>query len=329
MAFETGSSVNLDDLLQKVVAFAVANAGFTEITKVTGTGKQSDMYILNKGSIYWWFLGDSTTLSNYGTYGWIDARMMTTTPTLGNRLTQSLGTYQPTKASLWNRYNGPFTTYFLYSNGSNVCLVLEVTPGVFSHLSFGNVDKFSTWTGGEYVSGTMSGPSTWNGTVWTFSSSYSGFLWQDAWSRYNYASQSGLGYVYYPVNSYGDNRDFAIFSDTVNATYSPIIMRGGMPQNDTTFSYSYWMSYLINGSPNAFNMRTPLFPSYFQFWDDVALRWLLSGHIDNLKLCNMANVDPKETIELQWDIYPIVQKDGDNSVALDTGTLAYAYKREY
>lgn len=328
MAYETGTASSLDDLLDKMVDFAVANAGFTEITQIGGTGKQSDMYILQKGSIYWWFLGDSASLTGYGTDGWLVTRMMNTTPTLANRQNTSYAQYYDTRAQLWNRYNGPYTNYFFYSNGNSVQVVVEVTPLVFTHWSFGVADKFGTWTGGEFVTGSHMHTSGWYQT---------GGYWYDTIGSYgsnpfaeygiNYSSTNGQGYVYFPQGSYGDYRDWApLTTNIVNSQRA----RLGAPwyiQTSTSFLYNYnLMDVLLYCSPNTFNSRAALFPTYLHLYDASSLRYQLLGHVENVKVLNMELLDPKETIELEWDVYPIFQKAGSAAVATVSGNIALAYK---
>jgi hypothetical protein len=54
---------------------------------------------------------------------------------------------------------------------------------------------------------------------------------------------------------------------------------------------------------------------------------MIVGHVDNVKILNIDLISPKETIEVEWDIYPISQKAGDNAVAAITGNVGLAYKR--
>lgn len=331
MAFETGTATNLDDLFTKMVAFAVANASFTEITKITGTGEQSDMYILQKGSIFWWFLGGSYTVTGYGTNGLINMRMMNITPTLGNRTNTSYAQQYDTRAQLWNRYNGPFTNYWFYSNGESVQVVLEVTPSVFTHWSFGVMDKFGTWTGGEFLVGSYLhysggwdvGDSEWNGSI---SSNGSVPFNQGDISA---SGSKGTGFVYFPQAATGDYQDWAPIGSTTTANQRAYFTCPYVIPMSTTYIMRKLTTILLYCSPNAFNGRAGLFPTYcFLLQASTSTRAAMLGHVENVKVLNMENIDPKETVELEWDVYPIFQKAGDLSVAAVTGNVALAYKRE-
>jgi hypothetical protein len=329
MAFETGTASNLDDLFDKMVDFAVANAGFTEIPQLVYPSGQSDMYILHKGSMYWWFLGGNSTLSGYGTNGWIESRMMTVEPTLVNYSDISYGQYYTTKAQLWNRYDGPYTNYFFYTDGDSIEIVIEVTPLVFSHFSFGSVTKFGTWTGGEYITGSFVNSSAWNA---------SGGYWYDTIGSYgcgpfeeygaSFGSTYGLGFVHYPQGGYGDFRDYAPTSRNLGNSQRARMGAPSYIQSVPSYLHNYnLMDVLLYCSPNTFNSRTALFPTYLHLYDQSSTRYNLLGHVSNAKVLNMELIDPKDTVELEWDVYPIFQKSGDSSVAVVSGDIALAYRR--
>jgi hypothetical protein len=327
MAWETGIASDLDDLLDQMCAFAVAEAGFTEITQIGSTGRQSDMYILQRGSVYWWFLGNIQTLTNYGDNGFIEARMMTTQPNLGNRTTLSLGQRALTKAQLWNRDDGPFTNHWFYSNGQNVAMVVEVVPNVFTHLVFGVATKFGTYTGGEFLGGTMMGSSGWSQSIseWLIGTTAFGNYGSYPFAYDQGNSTYGAGYHYFPQDSYGDYRDFAIFESSNVDTQHCI---GSMTYNMvSTPAQNILTGDLLRYSPSAYNSRAVLVPPYFWQYDTASGRRMCLAEVDNIRLLNMNLITPKETVEVKWDVYPIFQKDGDPGVATITGDAAYAYER--
>jgi hypothetical protein len=46
--------------------------------------------------------------------------------------------------------NGPFTNYFVHTDTNYAHIVLEYQPGIYRHISFGEITKIGDWTGGEY-----------------------------------------------------------------------------------------------------------------------------------------------------------------------------------
>lgn len=338
MAFETGIPATTEILLQNTVAFAVANAGFTEVTKVT-TGlpadNTTDMYILEKGGIYWWLLGMQRSDADFGTYGEIDCRMMLTTPTAGNMLTLSLGAYERTRVSTLNRPSGPFSNYWLYSaTGDAVSLVVEITPGVFTHLSFGDVTKFGTWTGGQFLTAeTLNmGPAytVANGFADDWGSvivSYSNMAFDHGYHG-SYIPSGYHGFVYNPVNSYGDQRDFAPINNSTSASapyYSQRARFEGVYHHST--SGSSLLQYPMTRSPNAFNGRAALFPTYLLLYDPILQKDVLSGHVEGVRHVRITDITPKETVEVDWDIYPHRQKSGDKFVSPISNHFGLAYRR--
>ena len=339
MAFETSVPATLDGLLQDLVAFAVNNAGFTERTKITAglpAEATTDMYILQKGSIYWWFIGMQQSDADFGTYGEIECRMMLVLPTVANMETQADGMYKKLKVAVLNRPTGPYSNSWLYSaSGDSVNLALEITPGVFTHLSFGNVSKFGTWTGGEFLTGETfymgSAYSAAQGftTTWdTVISTWGQMAFGTGYSLYNY-SRGNCGYVYNPVNTYGDHRDFAIINGGTVSGSVPYYDQGARFQGcyaDTDAGNSL-IQKLMYRSPNAYNGRAGLFPTYLTLYDAVSQRYILAGHVEGVRHIRMDSIAPKETIEVEWDVYPHYQKTGDQMVAPISGPFGLAYRR--
>lgn len=334
MAYETGTASSLNDLLQTLVTFAASNAGFTEITKVTGiANSNSDMYILQKGSIYWYFIGFERTLTNYGTYGYIDCRMMTVEPTAANRNTLSLGQPINTWVGLFNRPSGPYTTYYLFTDVTAVHMAVEVTPGIYTHLSFGSVDKFGTWTGGEYLSGEHSARSNYSPTTGfenyntSISSGRSSLIMQGNYDSITSLSDSARPtFIYNPVNSRGDNRDFTPVNISIDSDFdNQAAAFTGSPDNYSGTG-SILNNLLIN-SPNAFNQRSALLPTYLRLWDPNSSRWILAGDVPSVKIVNTQLIDPAEVVEVTWQVFPNVQKAGDQMIAPVTGNAGVAYQR--
>jgi hypothetical protein len=266
----------------------------------------------------------------------LDSRMMLEVPTAANR-ESGLGQYRECKFMMLNRPNGPYTNYFLYSaTGEAVSVILEITPTVFTNWHFGNITKFGTWTGGEFLTGEQF-------YMWIAYSSSQGFstTWNSIASSYGvqsfpwgYQTQypDYMAYVYNPVNSYGDYRDFA---PTIGGSthppasgaynYSQRAQFHGVYQDSA--SGNSLIQQLMYRSPNAWNNRTALFPTYLTLYDEVSQRYILSGHVEGVRHIRMDLIDPKETVEVEWDVYPHYQKSGDQMVAPISGPFGLAFKR--
>ena len=213
MAYSGPTAVSsLDNLLQALVNWAVANAGFTDEGNTSPPSGRTTtyMYRISKGGMYWYFMGDNATVGG-ATDDYIEFRMMTVLPTSANYSNNSYGPAEITRAQLWRTGTGPYTAYNFFTDGVGVHVVLEVTANVFSHFSFGSVSKFGTWTGGQYTTAWYSSSYTVTGDVgYNFVSGCVPFEGSVA------NSSAYAGFVYNPINSYGDYRDFAEIGTIVN-----------------------------------------------------------------------------------------------------------------
>ena len=316
---------SLDILLDALMDFAEDYCGFTRLADITGTGRQSDMYVLQKGSMYWWFLGNSLSDAEYGTYGIIESRMMTTAPTLGNRETLDLGQRKLTQTFLYDKPNGSYTNAFFYGDSSTeaVHCVIEVSPNVFAHLSFGSITKSGTWTGGEYLSGS-------DIVIASGYSASSGFTWSDSTNRLVFGgsgtADTNTGYLYYPYESQGDQRDWSAMHVSTSALTDG---RRTRPMACVTQTSSP-IGPLMSASPSAHNDRSLLIPAYLWVYDNRtggSLRNIAVGVIPNAALINMTNISPKAIVYNDWDVYPQFQKSGDAFDAPISGFAGVAYKR--
>jgi len=150
MAYETGVATSQQDLLSKLGTFASGN-GWTQDEFDTTNKRLS----LHKGTIYVQFRWDAVdAISMYHSLGFIGTG---TSP--GNH-TDDSGNGQTAANPLTtgrrvNRIgNGPFTAYYFFTNSSPadyIHVVLEFSPGLFRHVTFGKLVKNGTWTGGEFA----------------------------------------------------------------------------------------------------------------------------------------------------------------------------------
>lgn len=313
----------LDDLLQDLVDWAVANAGFTDEGNTSPPSGRTTtyMYRLSKGGMYWYFMADTATVGGSDD-GYIEFRCQTALPTSSNYNSTSVGPPKISRAQIWRNTTGPFTAYNFFTDGSCVHVVLEVSSGVFCHFSFGKVTKFGTWTGGEYTTSWYSISYTTVGDVgYEFTGGTVPF------EGGNSSSSTSEGHVYYPYGSYGDYRDWApIRSSEVNNQ----LARFCTLSNLSTFATSYNIAlagpmFMCGG--NSINQRAAMVPQYLMLHVETIDNLFLAGYADHIKFLNMEFITPKNIVEVEWEVFPIIQKAGDKTVAPITGNLALAYRR--
>lgn len=157
MAYETGSSTDLADLLGDISTFLTAN-GWTEDWLDTGAGR----YGFSKNSVYVtgrWVVGDPVHLTINQALGFVNT---STDP--GKHTDDSGNGYDGAVDSNSNYDNercvlnigdGPFTYWFFEKDSGPAYFhcVVEISSGVFRHFGWGELDKIGTWTGGEYAYG--------------------------------------------------------------------------------------------------------------------------------------------------------------------------------
>ena len=155
MAFETGTATSLADLIAKLFTFAVAQ-GWTQDEQVPASGKAA----LHKGNVFVSFQWDTSTPLHLGMY---QALGFTGGNSPGNHPNDSgqglIGTTNSTlddTPGVLNLGDGAFVSYFFFTGSGTeeyIHVVVELNDLTFRHFGFGEIVKFGSWTGGEYMYG--------------------------------------------------------------------------------------------------------------------------------------------------------------------------------
>lgn len=309
MAYSVTSASSIDDVVSQIVAFAVAQAGFTNegVVNLTGVNR----YRISKGGIYW-----TIRSNNFGGKQHITGRMSysingTSDPTNTN------GQYNWTVTSLWG-FPGPFPNLYLFTEGTCVHAVIELTTGVFNHFSIGVIEKSDTFTGGEYVVGSLMDNQDWDGTKNVYSnidSSYSSSLMSGGFnSKVSNQYHSYIRNI--PTGGASNNEsDFAPFAYSRNSQHAYGTTWNGIVQP------------LFDRTPNTATLRSITLPAYVQFYDFVNGLVQLGGNVPGMRIINLGYLDPGEIILNNWQVFPFVSKYGDRVSYPVTGMYGLAYKR--
>lgn len=313
MAYTVVAASTLDDVISQICAFAVANAGFTNEGTATYSG--ATRYRISKGGIYWTFVR-STHNSRYHILGRMSYSIShTADPTTAN------GQRNWTEASFWG-FSGPFTNLYLFSEGTCVFAVVEVTAGVFTHLCIGNITKLDTFEGGEFISGTLLdyGNSTGNPSVWQFqdaSSSYNCTLFPANLSSKNAGAYTSAMRWVRPSGKVNDQGDFASFGCNLNSNQAVGDTQGGFTE------------VLYERTPNSATSRSVLFPINIYNYDYTLANGLyhLSGVVPGIRHLNLRLLDPAEIVLNDWQVFPYCAKSSDKVKYPYTANRGFAYKR--
>lgn len=314
MAFSESTAVaDRDAFIQAIIAFAVANAGFTDQGHtIDGTNK---IYHISKGSIYWNFVEDSYyfNTTHYAILSRMSFAKITTFVAFEANTTA--GQRYPTRMIVY-RSTGPYTKYFLYTDGNAVHCVLQIYTGVYSHISFGNMNIYGSWTGGEYL--TAMGCYYYSSGYITWDYSRNGILFDGGIHNIS-SSVYPTGYVRYIIGTpANDQTDFArLGSITQNSQQCRMVTATGIVK-----------TLIEDCSPLGFNMRSPIFPIYVRMRENATGRFILSGHITYARVVNVSLLAPEVVAENDWIVFPMTQRTGgDTALAPISDNWGVAYKR--
>jgi len=160
MAFQTGTATSIQNLLQTLSTFLVAN-GWTESYANTG---DPGTIAFTKNSVFVAFQYSETADGGAGTMAMYQS---TAHDTADNTMPWlSTGDSNNGAASVVidnldtercvNIFAGPHVAYWFFENDASPAychVTVEVDAGRFRHFGFGEIDKIGDWVGGEYVYG--------------------------------------------------------------------------------------------------------------------------------------------------------------------------------
>lgn len=318
MAYETGISTSLNDLLDKIRLFAIAQ-GFTqnEFTVVDSTTKRLYMQKSTSG-------GGGLTF-HFGIESFVNASVTVTelrirgatgyTP--GAALNLQPGA--PSQSAIMDFVgNGPYVAYHLFSNaaGDYVHCVLEYSAGFFSHLVFGQLDKFGTYAGGHYCDAVNVGTNT------NDRSSYQATTSRTLFDNTGVSSAS-KGQV-------SANLELNVWRMFAASTDSP-----------TTFDaygngrFGLTSRLLVGSQPNTLNLATPFIPIYI-FTDiggtNSGNRTPL-GVVKDLRLVWLQSFPVGQEVTLgpdTWKVFPITRRSNQANTQdqlPNSWQLGYAYRK--
>lgn len=318
MAYETGISTSLNDLLDKIRLFAIAQ-GFTqnEFTVVDSTTKRLYMQknTSNGGGLTFYF----------GIESFINAAVTTTELRLrgatgctpGAALNLQPGA--PSQSAVMDFVgNGPYVAYHLFSNaaGDYVHCVLEYSAGFFSHLVFGQLDKFGTYAGGHYCDAVHVGglPSDRG----NYQSSFSRMLFDNIG-----VSAPSRG----QVSANLELNVWRMFDSTTGSPSSFDAYGNGR--------FSFTSRLLVGSQPNTLNLATPFIPIYI-FTDiggtNSGNRTPL-GVVKDLRLVWLQPFAVGQEVTLgsdTWKVFPMTRRSNlanTQDQLPNSWQLGYAYRK--
>ncbi len=142
MSYQTGSATSVQNFLQILSTFIIAN-GFT-VNRQDNDGTFERLNCEKNGNFYNLYGNDSTILLTLSSsYAAVDKGSQSDeTPD---------GLTETRRCDANDIAAGAFSAYHLFYDQDFVHAVIEAQSGLFHHICFGEIAKYGTWTGGAYV----------------------------------------------------------------------------------------------------------------------------------------------------------------------------------
>lgn len=344
MSETTGSATDLEDLLQKFMTWATGTPGWTQ-DEAIGTFDSGRQMALHKGNCYVQFrwatsLGADSVVALYQSTAYVAAtRSGSHTGDSGNGFNTSNSTSDinlDDERCLDEIGDGPFPSYYFYTDGSGDYLhcVVEVATDEFLHFGMGDdggFDKFGDWdtaTGGAYCYGhyrqnvtSATAPSSTcllDGGASTVSGTGDQRL---RWATMRLAGMPGQGgsEVWATV---GGTRAHTQLNDTAGNARATCIggFRGG-PIPRTFGNYPA-------GNTSGLAPMTPIGVFYINRSASPNRAYLL-GFMKDVRMVDMAYLAAKDTFTVgadTWRVFPMIRRV-EGATEGDTDFLGIAYKQ--
>ena len=290
MAYETGTANNLDDLLDKLRLFALANGWVVNKYVAPVNGTDSELY-LTKGEVYANLEARLQTGNQvfHGVFQIIDRpylRIYMSTGFDTNQAVDSQPQSSPGSESDW--LLGPMQAYHFFSQGDYLYVVVEVLANEFNHFGFGQGTKIGTYTGGVFNLVTSWGQSTFAIDVPTSGTHRVPF---------DLVTNNTVKCAVLGSDVSGTFAWYGYASSTVAARALGILR-------------SNFMGPVFEYTPNDFNGRTILQPIVLGHGMPGDL-YTIIGHAPDIRYVNIKALSPGESITLggdTWLTFPVVFK---------------------
>ena len=305
------SVVNATEFLRDLIAFAVANAGFSDETTGAVTSTGYEIFNLEKTvdgvtASYTFYDKDSYSA---GTLPQRDIECSMIVP--GQETTSQLRLTRMSLFGVSSSYKG----YWFFTEGTCVHAVLEIVPGVFNHISFGNITKFGSWTGGSYIdAGVFNSYGSTSGITW--------YIPLDGSANFNSTSISNTSPPFAGLTWYSA----ATYSGVIHANIgvNDVHQIGNRSATRRAFMFSDGSAFKTR--TNGATLRAPLTPSYVRLRNSANNMYHLAGSIPGVRAVNIQLINPAEVVNTNWRVFPLVAKVADRNEYPPTGSYALAYE---
>lgn len=330
MAFETGSAIDMDDLIAKISTFATAN-GWTEDRRDNVNG----IFGLSKNSMFISFRWDDTdpdVLSIHQATAVLPASGTEPGDVTGDSGNGYNTSTSHTNANLRDERSveiggGPYPSYHIFEQDSGPAylhIVVESTTDVFHHFGVGELNKVGDgWTGGEYVYGQRHVITTHSSTTSTWL--LDGFLSSQSGEDERYSATIRMtGLPSQPAGSvYGNvwgNRTATPPTDS--AANPKAFIQGGYRAGPLTGPWGLFTGSKTTG-------YIPMYSIAAFYGDTVNSFAYLMGWMPDVRGVAVQSFAPKDEVTIgadDWVLFPAQQRDSAPT-STTTGFMGIAYKK--
>jgi len=328
MAYQTGTATGIPDLVSKLFTFltGLSTTPWTQDELDTATNRRGTIHLGNLYMSFRWDSSPTTDLAIYQSLGYTAA----TDP--HNQTDDSGNGATSVPITTGRRVNfqsaGSYTAYhFFAGEGSNpyIYVVVEVSSGIFRHFGAGNLKKFGTWTGGEFVYGHVWSQSVSNIDNPTVSAH--SFLLDTLYSGIT----DGATLHAEGLDSQGVNEKWLQFGNraapagTDRAGEDRQVVCGGARGG----FWGYYLSWIRYSAPNAFK---PLVSIPVVEFDQNAApdTWIWMGEMEDVAIVNMHGFTDGQEITVggdTWKVFPWVRHRYLQDDAEESWKAGIAYKK--
>jgi hypothetical protein len=331
MAYQTGTASSMEDLMNLLNTFAVAQGWTSNVMSTT-----DDWMALNNGSVFVQFRWDNTNaIAMFHSTGFINTSTAPGNHTNddGCGTVDATAPYNATISSgrrISGMGNGPYTAYHFFTNGTTqyIHVVLEYSPGLYRHFSFGTIDKIGTWTGGQYAVGMSLGANP--GLV---NNAQHAILWSgtDGGTTTADANECGSIRVESFPNQTGSMR-WMLFTTQTSALGND---RGGNARISGLggcFGSNPWLSGFGFFRASLLNGFVPLIPIPV-WWRNITPtpnQYMLLGFAPDVYHIQMANLTPGQEFTIGGDtfkVFPAIRKQNTSSAVEESKNCGIVYRK--
>ena len=328
MAFQTGSSTDLADLIADLSTFLTAN-GWTEDERDNTGGD----FAFSKNSIFVSGRWDTTSPSIISLH---QATAFVSTATLPGDHTGDSGNGYNTSSSHTNANldgerhvdlasDGPYAYWFFEqdSGPAYIHIVVEISTDVFVHFGFGEINKIGNWVGGEYLYGNRHTGSSelLTTSTWLFDGHFQSITSTDEQMAATIRLASGLPNQGTAVWGQIWGRNANIPNDTAGNPKALVV--GGFRSSLVAVPFG-----LFSGSKTTGHI--PMYSIPATYWDQGSNHVYALGFLPDVRGINIRNFAPADIVTIggeQWYIFPAKLRD-TATVTNATGFSGIAYRRE-